>query len=101
MTRIAIGMSLVLLVVVLATFIAGQAQQVTQPVQTPGSAPPLSNPLKVALLKWYHANIVPTNFPVGSQPYGLAFDGANIWSANFGDGTVSKVRTSDGMLLGT
>ncbi len=63
-------------------------------------APPLANPLKIALLKWYKANEV-TKFPVGNQPYGLAFDGANIWAANFNDGTVSEVRTNDGTLLGT
>jgi len=39
--------------------------------------------------------------PVGQGPRGLAFDGANIWAADSAGGTVTKVRTSDGMLLGT
>jgi DNA-binding beta-propeller fold protein YncE len=54
----------------------------------------------VALLKWYKGNLT-TSFTVGQQPYGVAFDGANIWTANSGDGTVSKLRASDGTLLGT
>jgi DNA-binding beta-propeller fold protein YncE len=29
-------------------------------------------------------------FTVGSSPYLLAFDGANIWVTNAGSGTVSK-----------
>jgi hypothetical protein len=58
------------------------------------------NPLKVALLHWYKANTT-TSFAVGSQPYGVAFDGANIWTANFGDGTVSKLQANDGAVLGT
>ena len=31
----------------------------------------------------------------------MAFDGANIWVANFCQGTVSELRASDGTLLGT
>jgi DNA-binding beta-propeller fold protein YncE len=38
---------------------------------------------------------------VGKAPIGLAFDGADIWVANTGDGTVSKLRASDGKTLGT
>ena len=59
-----------------------------------------ANPLKVALMHWYTANRT-ARFPVGSQPYGLCFDGANIWSANYASASVSKVRTSDGALLNT
>jgi DNA-binding beta-propeller fold protein YncE len=29
-------------------------------------------------------------FPVGTEPYGVAFDGANIWVANSISNTVSK-----------
>jgi hypothetical protein len=39
------------------------------------------NPMRVALLRWYNANQT-TSFAVGGQPYGVAFDGANIWTAN-------------------
>src|ERR1700675_1764375 len=64
-----------------------------------GGAPP-SNPLKVALLKWYKADLA-AQFLVGSQPYGVAFDGANIWTANLGSNTVTKLRACDGAVLGT
>jgi DNA-binding beta-propeller fold protein YncE len=36
-----------------------------------------------------------------TTPHGLVFDGANIWVANAGSNNVSKLRTSDGKLLGT
>src|SRR5579872_4447428 len=42
-----------------------------------------------------------TTIHVGKQPYGLAFDGTNLWVANFADDSVSKVRTNDGTVLGT
>ena len=37
---------------------------------------------------------------VGSIPQGVAFDGANIWVANSGSNTVTKLRASDGALQG-
>ena len=40
-------------------------------------------------------------FRVGLAPFGLAFDGANIWVANSGSDTVTKLRASDGVVLGT
>src|SRR5262249_31445547 len=40
-------------------------------------------------------------FPVGRCPRGMVSDGANIWVANLCDDTVSKLRASDGTLLGT
>jgi DNA-binding beta-propeller fold protein YncE len=39
-------------------------------------------------------------FAVGTNPIAVAFDGANIWVANFG-GNVTKLRASDGTVLGT
>ena len=38
---------------------------------------------------------------VGQFPHLLKSDGADIWVANIGDGTVSRVRASDGKLLET
>ena len=38
---------------------------------------------------------------MGRAPTGIAFDGANIWTANFGSTTVTKLRASDGTVLGT
>ena len=32
---------------------------------------------------------------------GIAFDGANIWVANYGSNNVTKLRASDGAILGT
>src|SRR5579863_5975535 len=102
-TRIAIGIPLLLTVLAMATLFSGQAQEGARSLPSPSTSPsPLPlNPLKVALLKWYQANLVPTAFPVGQQPYSVAFDGANIWVANNADGTVSKLRASDGAALGT
>jgi hypothetical protein len=38
---------------------------------------------------------------VGNGPQGLRSDGLDVWVANLGDGTVSRVRGSDGRLLET
>ena len=65
------------------------------------ACPPLlaqANPNQIAILHWYPANIV-TSFPVGFEPLGIAFDGANIWVANYGSFSLSKLRASDGALL--
>src|SRR5689334_5863254 len=40
-------------------------------------------------------------FPVGNSPVNFTFDGTNIWVANSGDNTVTKLRASDGELEGT
>src|SRR5271169_2731212 len=101
-TRIVIGVSLIVVVLAMANLFVSHAQQAAgMPAPRPAGsgAPPLSNPLKVALLKWYPGNLT-TGFKVGVNPYGLAFDGANIWSANNGDNSVTKLRTSDGQVLG-
>lgn len=49
------------------------------------------NPLQIAQLHWYHANRT-TSFAAGSSPFGVAFDGANMWVANFGTNQVTKLR---------
>jgi hypothetical protein len=38
---------------------------------------------------------------VGNEPNSLKSDGLDVWVANFSSGTVSRVRASDGRLLGT
>jgi YVTN family beta-propeller protein len=58
------------------------------------------NPMQVATLHWYKANLT-TAFGVGTRPLGVAFDGANIWVTNTGSNTVTKLRASDGTVLGT
>jgi len=40
-------------------------------------------------------------FAAGSGPGRMAFDGANIWVANYGSNNVTKIRASDGSTLGT
>jgi len=40
-------------------------------------------------------------FTVGTEPIGVAFDGANIWVTNLSSANVSKLRASDGTALGT
>ena len=103
--RIGTGVSLCVLVTSLATLFPSHAQRVVnQPtrVNAGNGAPPLSNPLDVALLKWYKANLT-TTVKVGNQPYGVCFDGENIWAVNYADfpGTVTKVRANDATVLGT
>ena len=70
-------------------------------------APPLppfptsANPMQIALLRWYEAIQTNDAYVTGDGPHGLAFDGANIWVANWNDDTVTKLRASDGSLVGT
>jgi DNA-binding beta-propeller fold protein YncE len=40
-------------------------------------------------------------FPVGPQPWGLTTDGDNIWVTSTGSDNVTKLRASDGTILGT
>ena len=56
------------------------------------------NPLQVGLLKWAPYSSV--SFQVGGLPFGVAFDGANIWVTNAGANFVTKLRASDGANLG-
>ena len=105
MKRIAIASSLLLLAAAIIGLRSGRAQEATQSVATAPEQPPTrnwpgGNPLKIALLKWYAANLA-TSFKVGQNPYAVAFDGANVWVTNNGDSTLSKLRASDGANLGT
>lgn len=38
---------------------------------------------------------------IGVQPYGIAFDGANMWTVEFNGSTVKKIRASDNAVLNT
>jgi YVTN family beta-propeller protein len=58
-----------------------------------------ANPLQVALLRWFPADQSVT-LTVGTNPNGIAFDGADIWVANFSSSTVSKVQASTGLVIG-
>src|SRR6516162_186127 len=56
--------------------------------------------MQIAILHWYPANLT-TSFAVGQDARGVTFDGANIWVTNNTSQTVTKLRASDGALLGT
>lgn len=98
--RLGCALLLLVMMVVLPNRVPSAAQDAS-PQAGANGAPPQANPLKLALLRWYKANTVFTMFPVGNQPYGVAFDGANIWTANWNDGTVTKLQANDGTVLGT
>jgi DNA-binding beta-propeller fold protein YncE len=55
---------------------------------------------QVAILHWYPANLT-TSFPVGATPDGVVFDGGSIWVANETSNNITKIRPSDGAVLGT
>ena len=55
-----------------------------------GSAGPVSASC-IALIRWDTCNKPTATVPVGTYPRGVAFDGTNIWVANYVSGTVSKV----------
>jgi hypothetical protein len=57
------------------------------------------NPLQVALFRWYGANTA-VQVQAGQDPRALGFDGSNIWVANYGAATVTKIRANDGANLG-
>ncbi len=112
MKRVVVGICFVLVVVAVSSLVSVRAQDASRPAEEGASNSgqattknwAAGNPLKIALLKWYQANTT-TSFAVGkkknSHPYGVAFDGQSIWTANSGEGTVSKLRASDGATLGT
>jgi hypothetical protein len=102
--RVAVSGSLIVVVVAVASLIPSRAQEASSDNTPPTKNWAAGNPLRIAQLRWYQANLVQNSFVVGktqnSFPYGLAFDGANIWTANT-EGTVTKLRASDGANLGT
>ena len=60
-----------------------------------------ANSQQVAMLRWYEANTFLPSVSTGAEPYGIAFDGANMWVVNWHDLTVSKISVNDGVTLGT
>ena len=55
-----------------------------------------------ALERWYEStHHSSSTFMVGFYPYGVAFDGANIWVTNSGSVSVTKLRASDRTVLCT
>ena len=68
---------------------------------TPASVVAGVNPLRLALLKWFPAYQSSATFGVGGFPQGVAFDGTNIWVANYHDSTVTKLLAATGRVVGT
>jgi len=64
-----------------------------------GTGSSRANVNSVAILRWYAANLTAT-FPVGSGPGAAAFDGSNMWVTNNTSNDVTKLRASDGAVLG-
>jgi hypothetical protein len=52
--------------------------------------------MRAALLQWY-----PQTFSVGQGPIAVAFDGSNIWTANYYSASVTEVQASTGAVIGT
>ncbi len=59
-----------------------------------------SNPIEVALLRWYGANSL-AQFSTCSGPAGLAFDGFHMWVACPAANQIQEFNTSDGKLVRT
>lgn len=59
------------------------------------------SPQQVALLRWYELIGVGNNFTTGNNPTEIAFDGSDVWISNSGSGSVTKLKGSDGSLIGT
>jgi hypothetical protein len=73
----------------------------TLTISAAGSQPPKITTKQIALLHWYDANVASDHISVGADPVNLAFDGSHIWVTNRSSNTFSKVRTSDGAVVGT
>jgi hypothetical protein len=75
--------------------IGPQGTQGPQGAQGPAGAGAM--PGHVALLQWWNS----LTYSVGSGPSGVAFDGTNIWVANFNSNSVTKMLAGTGEILGT
>ena len=51
---------------------------------------------KIAQLQWYGDPGAAATYATGTNPYGVAFDGTNIWITNINSNTVSKMNPADG-----
>ena len=62
-----------------------------------------ANPMQIATLRWYSAlqTSAVVRVAQGSVPTGVAFDGVNVWVANYGFNTVTKFAASSGAILDT
>jgi hypothetical protein len=86
--------------VVMIFVVCGQITNTMAQTAPSCGATGIPNPNQLALLRWYDANIS-AKFDLGGTPLGMAFDGSNLWVVNTATSSVSKMRTSDGAVLGT
>ena len=73
----------------------------TLTISATASSTPQYNPNQVALLRWYEVNQSGASFGVGNRPFWVASDGSHMWVTNANDGSVTKLRSSDGANQGT
>jgi DNA-binding beta-propeller fold protein YncE len=87
----------------LAGMIASYARAQSSGAATSSPAAPSAKISKASLEAPRKSDLPGIAVKVGSQPYGVAFDGKNIWTANFADapGSVTKIRARDGKVLST
>ncbi len=57
------------------------------------------DPKLIGMLRW--DLIGRRDFPVGTRPRGVAFDGENVWVVNSSSNNVTKLRARDGACVGT
>lgn len=77
------------------------AQEYIQRFVPPDSVSLLGYLFGFSCLRKSSPRAVIQHFAVGQDPYGLTFDGANIWVTHTGLGsTVTKLRASDGIIFG-
>jgi hypothetical protein len=55
---------------------------------------------RVSKIRWGDGSPIFTQFVLPSNPNAIAFDGANIWVTNDAANTVTKIRATDGAILG-
>src|SRR5215469_14727881 len=72
-----------LVMVCLTIALKGLAQEAPTPRRLSGVTSSNNNPLQIAILHWYNANLT-TSFSVGTTPQGVAFDGTSMWVTNNG-----------------
>ena len=77
------------------------AQGPQGPVGPAGTAGSEFDPNLIALLRWDLIRPAPSIFSLTDTGEGAAFDGENIWIAHNHENTVTKMRASDGTVLGT
>ena len=67
-----------------------------------GAEPPSRpTPQQIGMLRWYETNVHGASHAVGAGPTALAFDGAHSWVGSASARSVSKLRASDGVVLGS